>query len=84
MSFSWLKQFIIIHYVKIHQLNTIKITRKTTKMARERYQSLSEEEKENKQHYGSERYKNLPEDEKQNLVEYRKKYYRMKKTPHYN
>ena len=84
MSFSWLKQFIIIHYVKILQLNTIKITRKTTKMARERYQSLSEEEKENKQHYGSERYKNLPEDEKQNLVEYRKKYYRMKKTPHYN
>ena len=38
------------------------------KKARERYQSLSKEEKENKKNY-REQYKNLPEDEKQKLVE---------------
>ena len=41
-------------------------------MAREKYQNLSEEEKE-KQQYGHEQCKNLSEDEKQKLVEYRKK-----------
>ena len=45
---------------------------KTTKKARERYQSFSKEEKEKKQQYGYERYKSLPEDEKQKIVEYRK------------
>ena len=45
---------------------------KTTKKARERYQSFSKEEKEKKQQYGYERYKSLPEDEKQRIVEYRK------------
>ena len=49
------------------------------KKTRERYQSLSKEEKENKPHYGGERYKNFSEDEKNKLVEYRKKY-RMRKN----
>ena len=34
--------------------------------------------------YGREQYKNLPEDEQQKIVEYRKKYSKMRKTPHYN
>ena len=34
------------------------------KKACERYQNLSKEEKEKKQHYGRERYKNLSEDKK--------------------
>ena len=38
----------------------------------QRYQNLSKEEKEKKQHYGCGRHKNLLEDEKENLVEYRK------------
>ena len=42
------------------------------KKVRERYQSLSKEEKGKKQQYGRERYKNLYEDGKQKLVEYRK------------
>ena len=42
------------------------------KNARERYQSLSKEEKK-KQQYGCDCYKNLSEDEKNKLVEYRKK-----------
>ena len=37
---------------------------------RERYQDLSEEEKERKRQYGHKRYKNLLEDEKQKLVKY--------------
>ena len=61
--------------IKIHQLNNIKIIKKVyKKKARERYQNLSKEEKEEKQQYGLERYKNLPEDAKQKLVEYIKKY----------
>ena len=48
------------------------------KIARERYQNLSKEEKEKRQ-YGCERYKNLSEDEKQTLAEYRKKRHRIRK-----
>ena len=60
----------------IHQLSIIEITRKNyKKKARERYQSLSKEEKAKKEQYGRERYKNLSEDEKQKLVEYGTKYY---------
>ena len=54
------------------------------KKARQRYQSLSKEEKEKKQQYGLGQYKNLPDDEKEKLAEYRKKYYKMRKTPYYN
>ena len=36
----------------------------------ERYQNLSEVEKEKEHQYGCEQYKNLLEDEKQRLVEY--------------
>ena len=39
--------------------------------AHERYQGLSEEEK-NKQEYGWERWRNLPEHGKQRIAEYRK------------
>ena len=46
----------------------------------ERFQKLSNEEKEKKRHYGQERQKNLSEDEKQKLVEYRKKCYGMRKN----
>ena len=54
------------------------------KKARQRYQSLSKEEKEKKQQYGLGQYKNLPDDEKEKLAEYRKKYCKMRKTPYYN
>ena len=43
------------------------------KKACKRYQSLSKEQKERKQHYGCDWYNNLPEDEKQKLVKDRKK-----------
>ena len=48
------------------------------KEARERYQNLSKEEKEEKLQYGCERYKNLSEDEKK-ACWVQKKYYRMRK-----
>ena len=44
-----------------------------------RYESLSKEEKEEKQQYSCEQYKNPPENQK--LVEYRKKYYKLRKKP---
>ena len=47
------------------------------KKSRERYQILSEEERNRKRQYGRERCKNLSEDEKQRLVEHRKRYYEM-------
>ena len=50
------------------------------KKAHERYQNLSEEEKEKKQQYRRERYKNIPEDGKQKLVEYRRKYFKMREN----
>ena len=43
--------------------------RKTTKYAREKYQNLSKEEKDQKRQYVCKRDKNLPENEKQKLVE---------------
>ena len=49
--------FFFAKYLKIHQLNIIKIIKKGYKKACERYQSLSKEEKEKKQQYGPERYK---------------------------
>ena len=60
---------------KYHQENEERLQKK----ARERYKTLSKEEKGKKQRYGCERYKNLSEDEKKMLVEHRKKYYRMRK-----
>ena len=61
--------------IKDSQLNIIKITEKGyRKKARERYQDLSEEEKNKTQQYVHERYKNLSENKKQKLVEYRKKH----------
>ena len=47
---------------------------KIKKKSGDRYQNLSDEEKNGKREYGRERYKNLSEDEKQRLVEYRKRY----------
>ena len=46
----------------------------------ERYQSLSEEEKEKEPQYGRERYRNIPEDEKQSLLSIAKKYQKMRKN----
>ena len=51
----------------------MKIKKDYKKEVCERYQSLSKEEKEQKQQNGCECNKNLSEDEKQNLAEYRKK-----------
>ena len=50
----------------------------------QRYQSLSEVEKEKKKQYGREPYKNLPEDEKQKLVEYKKNVIKWEETPYCN
>ena len=48
---------------------------KTWKKAHERYQNLSEEEKDKRQKMVRDRYKNLPKEKKQKLREYMKKYY---------
>ena len=68
-------------FIKIHQVNTIKIIKKDfNKKACERYQSFSKEEKEKNWQYDCEQYKNLPEDQKQKLIQYRKKDYKMRKN----
>ena len=46
-----------------------KKTKKGLKKSCERYQDLSEEEKNKKLQYGCEQFKNLPENENQRLVE---------------
>ena len=61
---------------KYYQINKERLQKK----ARERYQSLSKEEKEKKRKFGCELYENLPEDEKQKLVDYRKKFYEMRRN----
>ena len=43
------------------------------KVARERYQNLSEEEKHKRRKKVQDRYQNLPEEQKQKLLEYMKK-----------
>ena len=50
-----------------------KVTKKDYKKARERYQSLSKEEKEKKQQHGCKRYKNLSEDENKSWLSIEKK-----------
>ena len=63
----------IMEIIITHQLNIARITIKVyKKKTRERYQSLSKEEKEKKRQDGRERHKNLSDYEK--LVEYRKKF----------
>ena len=47
--------------------------KRLSKKARERYQSLSKEEKEKKRQHDRELYKSFSEDEGNKLVEYRKK-----------
>ena len=54
--------------------------KETAKKTCERYQNLSEEEKEKKLQYGCEHYKNFSEDEKQKFAEHRITYYRMRKN----
>ena len=54
------------------------------KKAHERYQYLSNKEKQKKQQYGCDLYENLSEDEKEKLVEYRKKIIEREKIPNYN
>ena len=66
---------------KYYQHNKERLQKRTC----ERYQRLSNKEKENKkQQYGREQYKILPEDEKQKLDEYRRKYYKLSKKFLYN
>ena len=48
--------------------------------ARERYQSLSEEEEEKTRYNGHEQYKTLPEHEKQRSVEYRRSHLKIRKS----
>ena len=60
---------IFLFFFSVHKNVIIIIKeRKAFKKAHERYQNLSEEEKEKKRQYGHERYKNLFEDEKQRLL----------------
>ena len=66
---------------KYYQDNKERLQKRTC----ERYQRLSNKEKEKKkQQYGREQYKILPEDEKQKLDEYRRKYYKLRKKFLYN
>ena len=51
---------------------------------RDKYRSLSEEEKNKKGEYGKNRYQNISEEKKQRLKEYQKNYYRTKKSQHNN
>ena len=53
----------------------IKNKQRLQKEAHERYQNLSEEEKDTTQKKVQDRYQNLPEEQKQKLLEYMKKYY---------
>ena len=77
--------FHIYKCLNVYQLNIIKKTKKCYKKnTLERYENLSNEEKEKKRQYCCERYNNLPEYERQKLVEYRKKNYRMRKALYYN
>ena len=58
--------------------SSVRYHRKKKKSLR-KYQSLSEEEKQNEQQYDCKRYKNLPE-YKNKLVQYRTSYFEMWKT----
>ena len=58
--------------------NTRNTKKGFNKKAHERYQDLSEEQKNKKQKYSRKQYKNLSEDEKQRLVEYRKNCIKMR------
>ena len=51
-----------------------------TKTSGEKYQNLTEKEKNRKREYGLEEYKNLLEDEKQRLLSYRKTYCKIPKN----
>ena len=48
--------------------------------ARDKYRSLSEEDKNKKKEYGKNRYYNMSEEKKQKLKEYQKKYREAKKS----
>ena len=52
-----------------------KLKERLQKEVRERYQNLSEEEKDTRLKKVRDRYQNLPEEQKQKLLEYMKKYY---------
>ena len=51
---------------------------------RDKYRSLSEEEKNEKREYGKNRYHNMPDEKKQKLKECHKNYYKTKKSQHNN
>ena len=48
--------------------------------ARDKYRSLSEEERNKKKEYGKSRYRNISEEKKQRLNEYQKNYLQAKKS----
>ena len=52
--------------------------------ARNKYRSLSGEEKNKKREYGSNRYRNMSEEKKQRLKEYHKKYREATKSQYNN
>ena len=54
------------------------------KNARDKYRSLSEEEKNKKREYGKNRYRNMSEEKKQRLKEYQKNYREAKKSQYNN
>ena len=61
---------------QILKINKVNIT----KTSGERYQNLTEKEKNRKREYGLEEYKILLEDEKQRLLSYRKTYCKIPKN----
>ena len=54
------------------------------KNARDKYRSLSEEEKNKKREYGKNRYRNMSEEKKQRLKEYQKNYRETEKSQYNN
>ena len=54
------------------------------KNARDKYRSLSEEEKNKKREYGKNRYRNMSEEKKKRLKEYQKNYREAKKSQYNN
>ena len=54
------------------------------RQARDKYRSLSEQEKNQKREYGKNRYRNMSEEKKEKLKEYQKNYREAKKSQYTN
>ena len=68
---NMLRDLSLLSFIKIYHCQ--ETTEKVLKSVQERYQNLSEEEKEKKQEYGDEQNRNLSEDEKEKNWEYGQK-----------